>query len=81
MVVLPRVPYPLDKGDKLRAYHMLRELSRQFKIFLCCVAEGGNPFEAKATLLEFCEEVHIYPLAKMQSLLGAAQCIFTGEEI
>ncbi len=81
MVVLPRVPYPLDKGDKLRAYHMLRELSRHFKIFLCCVAEGGNPFEAKETLLEFCEEVHIYPLGKAQSLAGAAQCIFTGKPL
>ncbi len=32
LVILSRVPYPLDKGDKLRAYHQLRQLSKTFDL-------------------------------------------------
>ena len=32
LVVLPRVPFPLDKGDKLRAYHQLKELASHFQL-------------------------------------------------
>jgi hypothetical protein len=28
LVLLSRVPYPLEKGDKLRAFHQIKELSR-----------------------------------------------------
>jgi len=31
-VLLPRVPFPLDKGDKLRAYHQLKELAANFQL-------------------------------------------------
>ena len=34
LVLLPRFPYPLDKGDKLRAYHQIVELSKQHEIYL-----------------------------------------------
>jgi sugar transferase (PEP-CTERM/EpsH1 system associated) len=78
MVVLPRVPGPLDKGDKLRAYHQLVELSKCYKLFVYCIAETGTPFSAKETLLEFCEEVHTYKLTRRQSVVGAAACLFTG---
>ena len=39
LVVLPRVPYPLEKGDKLRAYHHLKHLSAHFEIVLCALAD------------------------------------------
>ena len=34
LVVLPRFPYPLEKGDKLRAYHQIRILSQRNEVFL-----------------------------------------------
>jgi len=32
LVLLSRIPYPLDKGDKLRAYYQLKQLSQDFQI-------------------------------------------------
>ncbi|MBO7100733.1 MAG: hypothetical protein J6V98_01775, partial [Bacteroidales bacterium] len=34
LVLLPRFPYPLDKGDKLRAYHQLVELAKRHEVHL-----------------------------------------------
>ena len=33
-VITSRIPFPLDKGDKLRVYHQLKELSKHHKIYL-----------------------------------------------
>ena len=36
-VILPRVPFPLEKGDKLRAFHQIKELSKKHEIILCAL--------------------------------------------
>lgn len=38
LVVLPRFPYPLEKGDKLRAFNQIKELSKRNEIYLFCVS-------------------------------------------
>ncbi len=35
-----RFPYPLEKGDKLRVYYQLKELSKRYEIILCSLTEG-----------------------------------------
>lgn len=39
-VLLSRVPFPLEKGDKLRAYHQLRLLRQHHRVVLCCLSMG-----------------------------------------
>lgn len=39
LVLLSRFPFPLDKGDKLRAYHQLRYLARHHEICLFCLSD------------------------------------------
>ncbi len=36
-VLLSRIPWPLEKGDKLRAFNQLKELSKQHEIVLCAL--------------------------------------------
>jgi polysaccharide biosynthesis protein PslH len=38
-IITSRVPYPLDKGDKLRAYHQIKYLAQHHEIMLCCLDE------------------------------------------
>ena len=37
LVLTSRLPWPLDKGDKLRAYHQIRELSKTHEVYLFCL--------------------------------------------
>jgi sugar transferase (PEP-CTERM/EpsH1 system associated) len=39
LLLLSRFPYPLDKGDKLRAFHQLRYLARHHEICLFCLSD------------------------------------------
>ncbi len=38
-----RVPYPPDKGDRIRAFHTLRFLSRSVRVHLACLADEPVP--------------------------------------
>jgi polysaccharide biosynthesis protein PslH len=63
-VLLSRVPYPLDKGDKLRAFHQIKELSKKHEIILCALSEEPVHPDAKAILTQYCKHLEIIPLKK-----------------
>ncbi len=64
VVVLSRFPYPLEKGDKLRAYHQLKELSLQHEIILCSLTDQKIDPAWIKEINNFCSEVHLFRLKK-----------------
>jgi len=62
LVMLSRVPYPLIKGDKLRAYHHIKELSKQNEIILCALTDETVHPDALRELEKFCSKVYIFKL-------------------
>jgi len=63
-VVLARVPYPLEKGDKLRAFNQLKILSQQHSIYLFALNDADLHEDARNILSSFCKEVYIFNLPK-----------------
>jgi sugar transferase (PEP-CTERM/EpsH1 system associated) len=62
LVVLPRFPYPLDKGDKPRAYHQIVELSKRHEIHLFCVSHSRVTEENIKALEPYCREIRVVRL-------------------
>jgi sugar transferase (PEP-CTERM/EpsH1 system associated) len=63
-VLLSRFPYPLEKGDKLRAYHQIKELSKNHEIILCALSDVKVSKESYDKLAKICKEVEIIRLPK-----------------
>lgn len=63
-VLLSRVPYPLEKGDKLRAFHQIRELSKKNEIILCALNPISNLDKQKAfrELQPYCLSINFLDL-------------------
>ena len=76
LVVTSRVPWPLDKGDKLRAYHQIKSLSANAEIYLFCTNDAGEIPEALEELNKFCKEVKIVPLPKIKIAFNLAFAYF-----
>jgi polysaccharide biosynthesis protein PslH len=76
MVVLSRVPWPLEKGDKLRAYYLMKELAKKHEIILFCLADQKIHPMAEQKLKEFCSEIFIYRLSIWGRLWRLAQGLF-----
>ena len=54
LVLLSRFPYPLDKGDKLRAFHQLRYLAERHEICLFALTDEDVSAEAEAQVRPLC---------------------------
>ncbi|MDO7876460.1 glycosyltransferase [Hymenobacter sp. ASUV-10] len=54
LILLSRFPYPLDKGDKLRAYHQLRCLAEDHEICLFALSDEVVTAEMEAAVRPLC---------------------------
>jgi sugar transferase (PEP-CTERM/EpsH1 system associated) len=71
LYLVHRLPYPPNKGDKIRTYHLLRFLSRHYRVYLGTFADmEGDGLYADA-LREYCAELKVVPLSP---LLARARC-------
>jgi glycosyltransferase involved in cell wall biosynthesis len=67
----------LDKGDKLRAYHQIKQLSGIHNIHLFCTSDEAVTEESRDELLKYCSSVKVYRLNKIQILLSLIQGVFS----
>ncbi len=62
LVLLSRIPYPLDKGDKLRAFHQIKDLNASYTVILCCLSTHTIDPKTTKKLEEICSELNIIHL-------------------
>lgn len=78
LVVLSRIPFPLEKGDKLRAYYQIKELSKWHDLYLVALYSHTVPSEAMRELTPFCREVHFLKQHPVRSAFNMASSMLTG---
>ncbi|MGV3630195.1 MAG: glycosyltransferase [Bacteroidota bacterium] len=79
VVVLSRFPYPLEKGDKLRAYYQLADLSRSFEVYLFCTTDCAVSPSDMEQIRPFCLEINVFQLKKGQVFLNLLGAFITGK--
>ncbi|MBR4536126.1 MAG: glycosyltransferase [Bacteroidales bacterium] len=78
LVVLSRFPYPLEKGDKLRAYHQIRVLSRQHDIYLFALSDNEVPLASMEAMKPFCQEIRVGRFCWWTKLTNSLRAFFKG---
>lgn len=78
LVVLSRFPYPLEKGDKLRAYHQIRVLSRQHDIYLFALSDNEVPLASMEAMKPFCQEIRVGRFYWWTKLTNSLRAFFKG---
>ncbi len=73
-----RVPYPPDKGDRIRTYHLLKNLGTAASIHLACLADEPVAAESIAALRRCCRRVAIVPIGKLRHLHAAWSLLWGG---
>jgi len=59
-----RIPYPPDKGEKIRAWHMLEHLTRDWAVDLGCMVDDPADAQHLPVLRGCCAEVHAAPVTR-----------------
>ncbi len=80
-VLLPRFPFPLEKGDKLRAYNQIKYLSAFHEIHLCALTDIPVKDEYRKTLEPFCKSIHVLKLNKLSIVINIFRAFLSGKPL
>ena len=81
LVVLPRFPWPLEKGDKLRAYHQIVELSKRHEIYLFAVSHQRVLPEHIRALEPFCRQIRVVHLNRLACAFNILRNRFSSKSL
>ncbi|WP_107037531.1 glycosyltransferase [Brumimicrobium mesophilum] len=81
VVITSRFPFPLEKGDKLRAYHQIKELSKHFEVHLISTSEIKVEEDHIQELNPYCKSINIFPISILQKVWGAGTKLFNRKPI
>lgn len=74
LYLVHRLPYPPNKGDKVRSYHLLKHLTASHRVFLGTFVDDPLDEAYVETVRDMCPDLHVarlYPrTAKLRSLAG-----------
>jgi hypothetical protein len=75
-IILSRFPYPIDKGDKLRAFHQIISLSQQFDIHLFALCEQMPSESDLNTVKQYCTSIELYHLNRLTIAIQSGLSFF-----
>jgi sugar transferase (PEP-CTERM/EpsH1 system associated) len=76
-----RLPYPPNRGDRLRAYHFLEHLSQEHEISLASFIAKEAERQNLEPLQAFCREVRVVPMSSARSALSVAANLWRREPL
>lgn len=75
-----RIPYPPNKGDKIRSFNLLKALAKDYRVYLGAFVDDKQDWQYESELRQYCAEVFLLGLnsrRKYFSLKG----LLTGEAL
>ncbi|WOJ95059.1 TIGR03087 family PEP-CTERM/XrtA system glycosyltransferase [Congregibacter variabilis] len=81
LLLTHRIPYPPDKGDKIRSFHLLKALSRYFEIYLATFVDDPDDWVHCAAVKHFCRDTLFRPLHPMRGRVASLKALLTGDAL
>src|SRR5205809_1036414 len=81
LMLTHRLPYPPDRGDRIRSYHLLQLLSRHFDLSVACTSDEPVWLQHHQLLRTMARQVTIQPISNGYSRVRGLSALATGGAI
>ncbi len=82
LYLVHRIPYPPNKGDKIRSYHLLQHLARRYKVHVGAFIDDSNDWQYAAALARLAGgEIKLLPLNSRLATVKSAAGFLTREPL
>lgn len=81
LYLVHRIPYPPNKGDKVRSFNILRQLARRHRVFLGTFVDHPDDRVHVARLKDWCEDVCAIELNPRLKRLASLSALFGSEAL
>ncbi len=78
LMLTHRMPYPPDRGDRIRSYHMLKFLAQHFEVSIACTSDEPVWLQHHQLLSTVAKRVMIQPISTKLSKAKAVKALLTG---
>lgn len=76
-----RIPYPPDKGDKIRSWRLVEHLTKRFRVHLAAFVDDPHDFAHEAHLKSVCESLFLRPLDPATARLRSLSALLAEEPL
>ena len=76
-----RLPYPPNKGDKVRSWHFLRHLAGRYRVFLGTFIDDPSDWQHVEAVRSLCAEVHVEAIAAWPQKARSIGAFLSGESL
>ena len=76
-----RLPYPPNKGDKVRSYHLLLHLAQRYRIVLGTFVDDPLDWQYVEKVRRLCAEVHVEAIVPWRRRVRSLAAVLTGEAL
>lgn len=70
-----RIPYPPNKGDKIRSFHEIKYLSERHDVYLACLVDDPDDVIYTTELEKLCKTVDVVLIKAMRKKLKSLLCL------
>ena len=77
MVITRRFPYPLDTGDQLTTFNLIKHFGQRHRVVLVTFVEPGQNLEDRAHLGDSVEAIYTVPLSRPLAYWRCARGVFS----
>lgn len=81
LFIVHRMPYPPDKGERLRAFQELKALSQHFRITLATLAHSTEDYRSAAGIRHLCERIVVAPAGGRKGLIRGGLGMLAGRSV
>ena len=79
LYLVHRLPYPPNKGDKVRSHHLLKHLARQHRVFLGTFIDDPEDEAHVGALRSWCADLHVARIRPLLARLCSLRGLWHGE--
>jgi sugar transferase (PEP-CTERM/EpsH1 system associated) len=76
-----RIPFPPNKGDKIRSFHLLRHLAARYEIHLGAFVDDPDDWQYQDALKPWCASIKLVPLNPRRARLASLSGLLSGEAL
>jgi sugar transferase (PEP-CTERM/EpsH1 system associated) len=81
LYLVHRLPYPPNKGDKVRSFNLLKHLARTHRVFLGTFIDDPDDEQYLDTLRDYCVDMHVVRLSPTLAKLRSLKGLLSGEAL
>jgi len=81
LLLVHRIPFPPNKGDKIRSYHLLRHLAARHEVCLGAFVDDPQDWQYEADVARLCKRVKLVGLDPRKRKLASLAGLLTGDAL